>query len=222
MLFGTGIFLSIILLLVIVLSPFDLFQPTDSNTITGKATLPTYATIYQPNSTTCSIDLYQGWNFISIYCIPLAASTELILASINESYTYIFNYEAADATDHWKSYNRELPSWAVQQLTNISRASGYWIYMAEDATFTYDGSLRSTTISFRSGWNMIGYPRNESENITALLSNVSFTQVREFNTLSNTWYVYQRNDTGNTLTNFTPGKGYWVNNSLNQTLTFYP
>lgn len=158
----------------------------------------------------CSFQLHAGWNLVSFYCLGLFNDRSVVLESINDSYSVIFDYHSNDVSDPWKSYNPNLPNWTIQQLDHMNRISGYWIYMNDNATFFYSGIYTDSLIPLSSGWNLVGYPNTNSTDINYSLSNISFSVVKYYDTQTNTWLVYYTNGTKN-LNQFDTYKGYWIN-----------
>jgi hypothetical protein len=161
-----------------------------------------------------------------------------VLDSVSGSYGAIFQYDSFDSVDPWKSYNPSLPNWAVQQLDYMDRVSGYWIYMYDDADYTYGGKYSDSLIMLNTGWNFVGYPNNNPANITTSLNSISFSVVKNYvntkivpdvcqNVTNNetgnvtesctyiittdTWLIHVNNGSSNTLNQFETYSGYWLN-----------
>jgi hypothetical protein len=130
----------------------------------------------------------------------------------------MFGYNDNDPADPWKSYNPNLPSWTVQQLSHMDRISGYWIYTGDNITFYYEGVYSSSVIPLSSGWNLIGYPKNSSTDVSTILGNISFNILKMYDTPNDTWYVYTNDSGNNTLQTFDAYKGYWIYASYDQSL----
>ena len=91
------------------------------------------------NSTTISvqvvpigitIDLYTGWNLISLPLMPEETSIAFVLSPINGNYSIIWEYNASDTSDHWKKYDPGVPF--GNDLINMEPGKGYWIMMTSD------------------------------------------------------------------------------------------
>ncbi|MGV8086063.1 MAG: hypothetical protein ACP5N1_00375 [Candidatus Woesearchaeota archaeon] len=158
----------------------------------------------------CSFQLYSGWNLVSFYCLGLYNERSLVLDSINSSYESIFEYDSTDINDPWKSYNPNLPSWAVQQITHMDRVSGYWVYVYNDVPFFYSGKSVDSTIVLYDGWNLVGYPSKTNRLINISLNGISFSKVAYYDASSNTWLTYYVSGP-DTLEYFETNKGYWIN-----------
>ena len=152
---------------------------------------------------------------VSFYCLGMFADRSQVLQSIDGYYNAIFEYNPTDVNDHWKSYNPYLPNGTVQQLNSMDRISGYWVYMFNDVDFNYAGIYSDSTVYLYKGWNLIGYPSKQNSSINASLVGVPFTVVKYYNTTSDFWSVYYKNDLNNSFNQFETYKGYWVNVSSN-------
>jgi hypothetical protein len=192
--------------------------------ITGDAVY-THAEILPTVSKDCSFSLYPGWNMVSFYCLGLFSNRTMVLQSVDGYYGSIFEYQADDANDPWKSYNPYVPIWAVQQLNYMDRLSGYWIYMYNQTEFIYSGVYSDSVINLRSGWNLVGYPNTNSSSINYTLVGIPFTIVKNYDKGTafdnetnetyyigvDTWLVYVNGSLNNTLNQFETYKGYWLN-----------
>ena len=215
-----------------------LFDKGSNDGISGNVVY-THAEILPVQFSNCSFTLYPGWNMVSFYCLGLYNQRHTALQSIEGSYGAIFTYVANDWNDPWKSYNSSLPNWTVQQLNYINRLSGYWIYMRNSSNFSYYGVYADSTIPLYEGWNLVGYPKTNPENITVAFDEISFTIAKNYrkildnmsvyDNLTNTtytftyytgsdeWLVHINGSPSNNLTRLETYKGYWLNVSGDQT-----
>ena len=91
-----------------------------------EATLTVFGT--QPVTTEIDLSITAGgWNLIGF---PALDSADLpdILSTIEEDYTLIFAYHAADTSDPWKVFDIEAPIWS-NDLTQMAPGWGYWIFV---------------------------------------------------------------------------------------------
>jgi hypothetical protein len=106
-----------------------------------------------------SIPLKKGWNMISV---PLNMSdTDLsqVLMDINGNYKAVQWFDAIDSSDKWKHY--EESKGGLNDLSNIDRLMGIWLFMKTDDTLALTGvppTPATTDIELKSGWNFVGYP----------------------------------------------------------------
>jgi len=185
--------------------------------ITGAAVTRTSLTIksFKFNHT-CAIELHEGWNLMSIPCVP--QNTSLVKITENISYSEIHSYDANASLDKWKSYNPSLPSWVVQDLHNISQKKGYWIKMDNNDTLVIGGYIEiPTETQIRAGWNLVGFPINSSKEAGATLTTMGnkYSSVHAYNATDydDHWKVYYRSQDPdlNDLKRIEPYWGYWVN-----------
>jgi len=174
---------------------------------------------------TCYLVLYEGWNLISLPCDTDNKSISYVLNDIWYNYTSIHWYDASDAEDPWKSYNPSMPVWVVQDLYNFSYKSGYWIRMEANTSMSINGTRDSfVEIPLYGGWNLIGYPVNESKNITEALKTIGgkYSSVHLYNAtdILDHWKAFNPyiNLSLNDLKSMIPYYGYWINVSTNVSL----
>lgn len=230
----------------VVLSMVVVFNDNQENSITGHNIINTKVEVVPIIFKNCSFHLYPGWNMVSFYCLGMFVDRPSTLNSVEGSYGAVFKYNAFDVADPWKSYNPELPNWTVQQLNYFDRASGYWIYMYEDADFSYSGVYSDSVIFLNKGWNFVGYPNTKTVNVTTSLNGVPFTVVKNYintkivpdvcqnitdnetgnvtetctyNITTDTWLIHVNGSSSNTLNEFETYRGYWLNVSSNSQWT---
>ena len=77
-----------------------------------------------------TVDLYTGWNLISIPVMPKDTSISSVLFPINGNSSIVWAYDASDTLDHWKKYD---PTAIFgNDLLNLGPGKGYWIKMTYD------------------------------------------------------------------------------------------
>jgi len=161
-----------------------------------------------------TIDLYTGWNLISLPLVPEETSIAFVLSPINGNYSIIWEYNASDTSDHWKKYDPGVPF--GNDLTNMEPGNGYWILMTSDNTLPISGTvLESPDIVLKTGWNLIGSNSLDSQPVAEALSSISgnYSIVWTYNTsdTADHWKKYDPSVSfGNDLTIVEPGKGYWI------------
>jgi hypothetical protein len=236
-LYRNTVMLTLVAMTIIVLSIVVIFNDIHENSLTGNYMINTKVEVIPIIFKNCSFHLYPGWNMVSFYCLGLFAERDSVLNSVSGSYGAIFEYNSFDSEDPWKSYNPSLPNWTVQQLTDMDRISGYWVYMYDDANFYYGGKYSDSIILLNTGWNFVGYPNTNAANITTSLNNTPFSVVKNYintnitticdnttgnmtgnitgncsyNITTDTWLVHINGGSSNTLEQFETYKGYWLN-----------
>jgi len=209
--------LLIIFIILLFFVPKEYLKPI----ITGKVI--TKVLIISRLGFNCSAYLFEGWNLVSMPCIGEGNSINFSLATINENYISIHTYEIENKTDPWKSYNPSLPSWVVQDISNISEKKGYWINMINDDFWLVNGSIVWPAITeMYTGWNLVGFHSNTTMRINESLQTIdgSYTAVYEYDANHSQWliyYPYLPEWVEQNLTNMTLYYGYWINMTQNDT-----
>jgi len=157
---------------------------------------------------TQTITLNAGWNIISFNIQPTSMAVSSIFSSLGTNLVTVKNadgfYDPAQA-----AYQNS--------LTTIENGKAYLVNVKTATSITVTGSIVGTTVlALKSGWNLVGYPKQSSGAITSVLSGIwtTFTQMKDFNGF------YIKNGTLNSLTNMIPNSGYFIKVSADCTLTY--
>jgi len=197
--------------------PREVFEPV----ITGKVITKVF--IIRRIQFNCSFSLYKGWNLVSMPCLTYANDRDTMLATINSSYYSIHTYIKVDTKDPWKSYNPSLPSWVVQDLSNITEVNGYWFNMTENGTWNISGKIIwPFAIDMYQGWNLVGFHSNATIGFNDSLDNIKgkYSAVYQYDANHSQWLVYYPNLPPwvvQNLTNMTLYYGYWINMTQDST-----
>jgi hypothetical protein len=171
-----------------------------------------------------SISVVAGWNLISV---PIVGTTTLpgALTDLNGTivqWTRVMWYNPAMPADPWKQYNTGWAS-SLNDLTAVNNTMGVWIFVTtvNDGTITVGGAgyarPTSTNIALKSGWNMVGFPSDDTTYTVANLKSavLTVTIVEQFDGAQT-----YKTSTMTDATAFAPGKAYWVfNNGVDATWT---
>ncbi len=77
-----------------------------------------------------------GWNLVGFPSTQAGALPAILSNNgVNDDFTLIYAFHAADATDNWKIFDREAPSWA-NDLTELAPGWGYWVKVSANHTWT--------------------------------------------------------------------------------------
>ena len=161
-----------------------------------------------------TLNLYTGWNLISLPLIPEDTSITSLLSPINGNYSIVWAYNASDTADHWKKYDPGAPF--GNDLTTMEPGKGYWIMMTSNDTLFVTGDVPgSTDIILKAGWNLIGYNSLVGQPIENALASVSsnYSIVWAYNAsdTADHWKKYDPGAPfGNDLANLESGSGYWI------------
>ena len=208
------ILITVLLLLTLSMIVFNKVLPTSFQAITGEVV--TRVNITPPPPVNCSFTLYSGLNLVSFFCISNMESTTDVVGSLS-NLDAVFEYQEG-SSDPWKIYNPNLPSFVVQDLTYMSRTEGYWIRMQANENFFLEGGLRvPTNVYLVSGWNLAGYPTNETKPVNQSFSSIdgNFTEVRTYNRSTGSFISYVPG-VGGALTQTQAYYGYWINATVNE------
>ena len=209
--------LGLVMLMILVYGALNFTEIMDITSISGKALINTRLVITQKIDVDCNMSLEQGWNLVSFPCISNAISPGIFLENLSE-YQDLRFYSAIDSNDPWKAYNPNLPSWVVQDLSEISRASGYWIYLSNESLFLVSNELATPTVlDVYEGWNLLGYPNQTvrfiNDTFGHLIPNFDYVYMYNASDSSDPWKQWTWNSslTSNQDFNYTsPNYGYWI------------
>jgi hypothetical protein len=154
------------------------------------------------------IQLYKGWNMISIPPHILDTSLKEVLAPIMGQYDAVQMYDILDP-DPWK-HNRTGKPYG-NDFDEIFPIFGLWIHMKNDALFILDHKVPSAGLQeimlLTRGWNFVGYPSVTTRSVSVALVG-SYDQVQTYDASSGQWLSY---DGGSgLLTDMELGRGYWI------------
>jgi len=144
--------------------------------------------------------LKKGWNLISFYVESEDMTPATVLGSIKDNLVQIKNLK--------NSYNPALPAF-INTLKGLNVRDGYWVKVSEDVNFELEGVVaEGASIPVRSGWNLVGYPRENGATPADELKSLGDT-VLQFKNLKDS-YNPALPAFINTLKVITPGLGYWL------------
>ncbi len=168
-----------------------------------------------------SISLYTGWNLVSFNLHPVPTTIETVLSGITSKYDLVYAWDAAGAHSgggNWMIYdpNRVFGN----TLANLDEKMAFWIHMTAPTTLDVVGSLPTTTnIPLHinaGGWNLVGYPSVANHDLPGALNDhgvgTAYSLVYAYHANDGApWKLYNRTAIfGNDLTQMTPGWGYWI------------
>ncbi len=167
-----------------------------------------------PTSAWANIPVVAGWNLISV---PIVGPTTMPAALTDLNGTIVqwdraMWYNPRTPADPWKQYNAAWAS-SLNDLTAVNNTMGVWLHVttANDGVISVGGLAytmpTSTAISLKMGWNLIGFPSDDTTfTVANLISAVT------------TVTIVERYDGGATYLSsamlttdtFAQGKAYWV------------
>jgi hypothetical protein len=180
----------------------------ESTTFTFVATGPT---VYPWQNITVAA----GWNLVSVNItgtttLP-AALTDLTGGVV---WSRVMWYNANDAVDPWKQYNTAWAS-SLNDLTAVTTSMGVWVFVTTvgDGQICVGGTAytkpATTGITLYPGWNLVGFPSDDTTYTVANLkgSYPTVTIVEQYD--GGATYL---TSTMADATAFAADKGYWVYN----------
>jgi hypothetical protein len=146
-----------------------------------------------------------------------------VLSSLAGSYDMAYTYNAQ--TDEWRTYTVGVPPGANTLIT-LNPGDGLWVHATASDTWTVTGEDRSITeVPLYTGWNLIAYPVTEAKSISDALSSIAGKSTALYTydgTQQDPWLKYATGTPAwvSTLSQMTPGRGYWVKVNQNCTVVF--
>jgi hypothetical protein len=149
-----------------------------------------------------------GWNLISMRVQPTSTAVDDVLSSIAGKYDAVQAYQDGS----WVSLGGG--------LTDLDHTKGFWVRVTENCTLTISGNPPTTTTlpltEDHGGWNMVSWPSAESRAVSTALAGIAgqVTVVYAYDAqdVANPWKVYDpmAPSYANTLSQFVPGRAYWI------------
>jgi hypothetical protein len=172
---------------------------------------------------TVNVPVQPGWNMLSVPVELTSYAITDVLSSLAGSYDLAYTYDAQ--ADEWLIYIVGAPPGA-HTLTTLNPGDGLWVRVTASDTWTVTGEEQSITeIPLYTGWNLIAYPVTEARSISDALSSIAgkYTAVYTYDPAqADPWLKYTVGVPSwvSTLSQMTPGKGYWVKVNQNCTAIF--
>jgi rhamnogalacturonan endolyase len=147
---------------------------------------------------TQTIQLVQGWNLLSMYIQPADSTITSIFAGKDVQ-------EIKNASAFWlKGQNV-----AFNSLNTMSAGQGYLVKMNAATSISITGVPLSGPAQYpvntlKAGWNLLGCPY---QNTTPFTNHFNATNCQIIKNFEGFW---QPGGTTNSITNFEPGKGYYI------------
>lgn len=160
------------------------------------------------------IELYPGWNFVSIYVDLINADLLSVLQSIDGIYKSVWTYDKS--SEEWKRYIPDGPDF-LNNLKEMRPGNGYWIEVDGNdvVVLIISGqAIANFPIDLYDGWNMTGFNSATPQSREAALASIidRLISIWTYNIATNTWlkYIPGAPDFLNTLEQLEPGSAYWI------------
>ncbi len=157
-----------------------------------------------------SIDMVNGWNFVSTYIDPNDADISVSMAPIAND---IFLAKDENGSVYWPAFN-------INNIGDLTIGKAYKVKMDADATWNVEGSVVDPTnhsLTLDPGWSYLGYLRTHEAIISSALADIT----------ANIWLVkdaegnvYWPQFNINNIGNMEPGEGYQINMNNQDILTY--
>jgi len=157
-----------------------------------------------------NINIVTGWNFVSTNLSPANEDISVAMAPIAAD---IELAKDEDGQVYWPNFN-------INNIGNLTIGKAYKVNSNADVTWSVSGSsinpsLYPLTIS--QGWSYLGYIREASADISAVMNAISTDIFLVKNLNGDTyWPAFNINNIGN----MEPGVGYQINMTNDATFTF--
>ena len=161
-----------------------------------------------PDGEWAAVELYAGWNLVSLPLIPDSSDSGDILSLILDQGAsgVVFSYGYDQYTDAWITNPAEMPD-----------GYGYWLYVLADDVMIVEGiktlpapSLPAT-YEFTEGWVLAGYKQIAANDIDIYLGSLEtgsyYGTVYAWDAATPAWYTVQ---TGEGIDELLPGIGFWI------------
>lgn len=156
---------------------------------------------------TQNVDVTEGWNLVSLNVSPLNHALSSITSSLSPNLVQIKGVEGV-----------YVPGNPYSTLSNLTDGRAYSIKLAASDVLSVAGTQipLETEISLAAGWNMVAYYPQTMLTVTTATQDVSpyLMQIKGVDG------IYLPGNPFSTLTEMYPGKGYWMQMSSAQTLSY--
>lgn len=156
-----------------------------------------------------------GWNMPSTPLEPLGdTSVTNVLVSIDQNYASVQAFHAGESKP-WHHWQESKPTY-FNSLGSMDHMHGYYLDVGAADDLITLGRLHTTVnIPMKTGWNLIGYPRLDTQLRDAALSSIDtkYDAVFRYDPGAGREVEVTGSD------NMAPGNGYWVHVTEDCTLT---
>ena len=158
--------------------------------------------ILHPEGVFQTIPFTQGWNWFSLSDRSADMSISNVLQSIHP------NNNSLVKTDNTYAQYAASSGWQGS-LSSFTISKSYMLYQDHADTLHVLGAavIDTTTLQIASGWNWIGYPRQDISPVRTYLSNTNVVNGDLLKTQT-TFTQYNNSNWSGTLNNMYPGQGY--------------
>jgi len=154
----------------------------------------------------CTIDLFEGWNFISLCAEPPNKSIEKVLEGIDFRYVLQWN----ETRQEFDVYS---PKAASNSFDKFDTNKSYFILLSSSALLNVPGDFfDDMNISMMYGWNPPTYPYLFTTNISKYLETITgqYRYVMKWNTSGQEFIIYSPKAATPEFTTILQGEGQFI------------
>ncbi len=163
--------------------------------------------------TSCTIQLNEGWNLISLPLIPNNADINEVLAGLSEEGSVDVVQYYDNESGEWLSY---LADTGLGDLTTMEDGKGYWVYANQSTALTINGHETNNppatpvnTYEVNNGWNLLGFKSTENMSVIDYTNNQIGDNDLMWGYKNNAYkLIYPVTSGGSNI--MEPGFGYWL------------
>ncbi len=206
-LLGASLFLLLISIGIIGLNVYYNYNTANNvPTITGKASDVGIISLFILPPANLTLNLSQGWNFISFYAIMNNYSVDKVFAPIAGDYQYL---------QEWNSTTQDFNIWSadgVKEFDTLNINKSYFIFMLRDRVLTFDGAyFRNWSIILLNGWETPDYVYDYPSNVTGnTFYNATFYYMQKWDTPNQEFWAYSNQSPINPFDKIFPTEGYLI------------
>jgi hypothetical protein len=178
----------------------------------------TYSSTSIPEGTWYAIELYKGYNLVSLPLIPNSTARADIYSLILK--------QGAEGVKITYSFDNQAKTWTMNPAT-MTDGAGYWINMKAYDVLIVQGTpieeywgLEPIHYLLYKGWNLVGYTAIEegsaSDYLGSLDTNSYYRYVYVWNAKDQKWTMVKA--VGDNPGKLSPGQGFWILLYSDQTL----
>lgn len=153
-----------------------------------------------------SVNLTQGWNFISLYAIPNNYSVTAVLQPIDGYYDYL---------QEWGSTIQDFRIWSrfgQKDFTQFNENKSYFIYLNQDKELLVIGDcFENWTIELVPGWETPDYIYPTESSVSGnVFYNATFSYMQKWNASEQEFLAYSTLAANNPFDKIKPSEGYLI------------
>jgi methanogen extracellular protein (TIGR04279 family) len=132
---------------------------------TGK--IAAFNQTYVDLGTIQDVQLYTGWNLISLPLRPVNTSLfSVFTPDVMANVTVIWGYNSSNASSPWQYYTTLGYPYIQGNLSEVKETLGYWVLCTNNMTLHVKGAIPATSnVTLNPDWNLVGNPAQPVRNV---------------------------------------------------------